>query len=146
LITSALNYEDYFNTFWDVIYTRVTWTGMDQTTALEYFADYLDAVDDTDEVAADEDTDEAEVRKADEREVRMMTNARLFEVLWPLAQQAQGIIDHHWSSVERLASDLLKTRSLGREEIEARLPWAGHFVVSKRPVPPARRLVRVERG
>ena len=102
------------------------------------------AYQDTDESVANEDTDEREIRMADESEVRMMTNDRLFEILWALAQQATDIIDHHWTSVERLALDLLKIRSLGREEIEARLPWARHYIVSKRPVPRARRCTSVE--
>jgi hypothetical protein len=53
----------------------------------------------------------------------------IFDMLWPFAEQAHGIIEVHWSSVEKLACELLKTRSLGREEIEALLPWAGQFVV-----------------
>jgi hypothetical protein len=54
----------------------------------------------------------------------------IFDMLWPLAQQSRVLINLHWSSVKRLACDLVKTWSLEREEIEARLPWAGNVVVS----------------
>jgi hypothetical protein len=54
----------------------------------------------------------------------------IFDMLWPLAEQARGLIRVHWSSMKRLACDLLKTWSLEKEEIEARLPWAGNVVVS----------------
>jgi hypothetical protein len=64
---------------------------------------------------ADEDTDE----NTGDVAVLMEANARLFEILWPLAQEAQSIIDHRWSSVEKLGSELLKTGSLGRADIEA---------------------------
>jgi hypothetical protein len=48
----------------------------------------------------------------------------IFDLLWPLAEQAHRLITLHWSSIKRLAADLLKTRSLTRKEIEVRLPWA----------------------
>lgn len=54
----------------------------------------------------------------------------MFDILWPLAQEARRIVHVHWPSLEQLACDLLKARKLTREEIEARLPWAGRFVVT----------------
>src|ERR1700685_950420 len=42
----------------------------------------------------------------------------IFDMLWPFAQQAHAIINLHWSSINTLACELLKTRSLRREDIE----------------------------
>jgi hypothetical protein len=108
LLTSILHDGDYSGDFYILISTLVTSTYLDRQKALEAVNDYTDADEDADEGGA-----------------KMETNARLFEILWPLAQEAQSIIDHRWSSVETLACDLVKTRRLGREEIEKRLPWAG---------------------
>jgi hypothetical protein len=42
----------------------------------------------------------------------------LFEVLWPLAQQARAIIDLYWPSVREMSGRLVKTGTLGGAEIE----------------------------
>jgi hypothetical protein len=54
----------------------------------------------------------------------------IFDLLWPLARRAHGIIDLRWSSVEMLATDLYKNWRLDRDQIELLLPWAGGLTIS----------------
>ena len=108
LIANVSNFGRYWHNFWDLIDILVTFTDVDRDTALKYLNDY------TDYTELDEDYTEL-----DEDEIRMEANARLFEILWPLAREAQSIIDHRWSLVEKLAGELLKTGSLERSDIEA---------------------------
>lgn len=54
---------------------------------------------------------------------------QFFNMLWPLAEKAHSLITTHWSSIQTLATDLLKVRHPSRNEIEARLPWAGNIVI-----------------
>ena len=46
----------------------------------------------------------------------------IFDILWPLAQQAHAIINSHWLSVKRLACDLLKNHSLNERRNRSTTP------------------------
>jgi hypothetical protein len=42
----------------------------------------------------------------------------IFELLWPLAQQAQSIVQAHWSTIEEIADELVRKGRLSGREIE----------------------------
>jgi hypothetical protein len=98
VITSVLSQGAYWSYFWNLVFTIATET--DRGKAVEEITENTD-----------ENGELAEV------------NAKVFEILWPLSQEARTIIDRRWSSVKRVASDLLEAGSVEGEHTETGRPF-----------------------
>jgi hypothetical protein len=87
------NYGDHrWGDFWALIYVLATWTINKRETVLQ---------------------------ELDEFPGLAKINMTVFEMLWPLAQEAHAVIDSRWSCVKKLSHRLLKVGSIGGDEIKA---------------------------
>ena len=88
-IENACGYGKYWGEFWAIIYTLATSNERQRALAeLDEFPG-LAAID-----------------------------MAVFETLWPLAQRARAIIDLHWSTVEEISNELIRTGRPRGDEIE----------------------------